>query len=203
MVAHADRPAPPDTRGTPRARARSPWRSGLALLALAMLAGAPLAQEQLSEPQAKAAFILNFARYVDWPERTFPSRDAPLTICLVGRDSVATALTALEGRLANGHPVALRTLGSASENMACHVVFIGASETRRLAQTLRSFSGQAILTVGDIDGFIDAGGAIGLVQGNGRLQFEVNRTALEQAQLKASSNLLKLARNLIDFKARN
>jgi len=41
------------------------------------------------------------------------------------------------------------------------------------------------------------------VQGNGRLQFEVNRTALEQAQLKASSNLLKLARNLIDFKARN
>jgi hypothetical protein len=40
-------------------------------------------------------------------------------------------------------------------------------------------------------------------QVEGRLQFEVNRYVLDQAQLKASSNLLKLARNLSDFKGRN
>ncbi|MEF8711286.1 MAG: YfiR family protein [Candidatus Accumulibacter propinquus] len=68
---------------------------------------------------------------------------------------------------------------------------------------LRTLAGQAVLTVSDADGFIDVGGAIGIVQGEGRLQFEVNRQALEQAQLKASSNLLKLARNLANFKGKN
>jgi hypothetical protein len=82
-------------------------------------------------------------------------------------------------------------------------VFVADSEQRRLAQTLRSLAGEPILTVSDIEGFIDVGGSIGIVQGEQRLEFEVNRDALDQAQLKASSNLLKLARNLANLKGRN
>jgi len=83
------------------------------------------------------------------------------------------------------------------------VLFIAESESRRLALTLRAVAGQPLLTVSDADAFIDAGGAIGIVRGDGRLQFEVNRAALDQAQLKASSNLLQLARNLSEAKGRN
>ncbi|MEO8411703.1 MAG: YfiR family protein, partial [Propionivibrio sp.] len=57
-----------------------------------------------------------------------------------------------------------------------------------------------VLTISDMEGFIDEGGGIGLVYDDNRLQFEVNRQTLAQAQLTASSNLLKLARNLIDAK---
>ena len=157
----------------------------------------------LSEAQAKAAFVLNFARYVEWPESRFDARDAPLLICLLGRDTVDRALAALENRQVQGRAVSARTVVSVEEARACHVVFIGASENRRLTVVLRGLAGQPVLTVGDTDGFIDAGGAIGLVYGDNRLQFEVNRQVLEQSQLKASANLLRLARNLTDFKGKN
>lgn len=180
------------------------WSAALPAVALAMaLSDTAPAQGSLAEPQAKAAFVLNFARYVEWPERTFATPEAPLLFCLLGRDSIGSALTALENRQAQGRPVAVRLLGHVDETRPCHVLFIGAAETRRLAYVLRTLAGQAVLTVSDADGFIDVGGAIGIVQGEGRLQFEVNREALEQAQLKASSNLLKLARNLANFKGKN
>mgnify|MGYP000848336805 FL=1 len=161
------------------------------------------AQAAVSEAQAKAGFVLNFARYVEWPERVFAARDAPILLCVLARDDVATALTALDGRQVQGRPIAVRRLANADEARPCQVLFIAESEARRLAPTLRSLAGQPLLTVGDADGFIDAGGGIGIVRGDGRLQFEVNRAALDQAQLKASSNLLKLARNLADAKGRN
>lgn len=182
-----------------------PFRRLAALLAVlaGALAGPAAAQGALSEAQAKAAFVLNFARYVEWPERSFATRDAPLLICLLGRDSLASALAALENRPVQSRQVNFRMVASVDEARGCHVLFIGASETRRLTLLLRSLAGQPVLTVSDADGFIDAGGAIGIVQGERNLQFEVNRQTLEQAQLKASSNLLKLARNLADLKGKN
>jgi hypothetical protein len=175
----------------------------LAALAGTLLADPAAAQSSMSEPQAKAAFVLNFARYVEWPERSFATRDSPLLICLLGRDSLGSALAALENRPVQNRLVSVRMVASVDEARPCHVLFIGASETRRLTLLMRSLAGQPVLTVSDADGFIDAGGAIGIVQGDGHLQFEVNRQTLEQAQLKASSNLLKLARNLADFKGKN
>lgn len=178
--------------------------SGLLALACAVATTAQVAaQTAVSEAQAKAGFVLNFARYVEWPERVFAARDAPILLCVLGRDEVATALTALDGRQVQGRPIAVRRLANADEARPCQVLFIAESESRRLALTLRAVAGQPLLTVSDADAFIDAGGSIGIVRGDGRLQFEINRAALDQAQLKASSNLLKLARNLAEAKGRN
>lgn len=183
---------------------RSFLGSGLLALACAVATTAQVAaQTAVGEAQAKAGFVLNFARYVEWPERVFAARDAPILLCVLGRDEVATALTALDGRQVQGRPIAVRRLANADEARPCQVLFIAESESRRLALTLRAVAGQPLLTVSDADAFIDAGGAIGIVRGDGRLQFEVNRAALDQAQLKASSNLLKLARNLAEAKGRN
>ena len=157
---------------------------------------------QISEAQAKVAFLLNFARYVEWPDKAFPSREAPLVFCVVGRDSLGTAIQSLETRQVQGRPVRLRRGVTTEDARGCHVVFVADSEERRLVPTLRALAGQPVLTVGDVEGFIDAGGAIGIVAGDDRLQFEINRAALEQAQLKAGSQLLKLARNLADARSR-
>jgi hypothetical protein len=180
------------------------WRAIL-LIWLASLGpwAKAVAQPPLPEQQAKAAFVFNFARYVEWPERAFGSREAPVVICVLGRDVFGSALTAVENRQVQGRPIRVRVGITAEAARSCHVVFVADSEQRRLAQTLRSFAGEPILTVSDIEGFIDVGGSIGIVQGEQRLEFEVNRDALDQAQLKASSNLLKLARNLANLKGRN
>ncbi|EXI89112.1 MAG: hypothetical protein AW11_01746 [Candidatus Accumulibacter regalis] len=179
------------------------WFARLLAIAMIVAAGGARAQTTLTEAQAKAAFVINFARYVEWPERVFANRTAPLLICALGRSAVGNALEAHEGRQVQGRPVAVRQLLGIDEARPCQVLFIADSEERRMSQLLRALSGQPILTVSDAEAFIDGGGAIGLVRADQRLQFEVNRQALEQAQLRASSNLLKLARNLSDFRGKN
>jgi YfiR/HmsC-like len=161
------------------------------------------AQAPLSEAQVKTALVLNFARYVDWPESTFSSNTDTIVICLVGRDTLAGTLPGLETKQVRNRAIKVRMGVSSDDTRGCHVVFVSESEERRLVPLLKSLSDKAILTISDISGFIEAGGGIGIVQGETRLQFEVNIRALEVAKLKASSNVLKLARNLTETQGKN
>ena len=127
---------------------------------------------------------------------SFRRRDGALVICLVGREGPGVALSGLEGRQVQGRPIKVRLGVAADDVRGCHVVFVSETDERRALPVLRALSGQPILSVSDLDRFIDIGGAIGIVIIDNRLQFEVNRTALEQANIKASASLLKLARNI-------
>ncbi len=174
------------------------WRAALAAAAVALgLSAEAGAQTTLSAAQAKAGFVLNFARYVEWPATAFKSADAAVVVCLLGQDGLGEALKAFEGRTVQGRPMSVRTDVPRTELAACHVVFIAESEGRRIAPTLRGLAGQPVLTVSDSERFIDAGGAIGLIYSDDRLQFELNRQAFDQARLKPGASLLRLARIVI------
>lgn len=166
------------------------------LVLLGLLLGPPAQpQPSLTDAQAKAGLVLNFARYVEWPAQAFASRESPVVACVWGRDAVAQALAALESRPVQGRTLRVRRVAGVDELRQCHVVFVGETDERRALPVLRTLSVLPVLTVGDGDRFVDLGGAIGIVHGDERLQFEINRQALELAQLKASANLLRLARN--------
>jgi hypothetical protein len=171
---------------------RRRWAAG-ALSLLLVLPAQP--QPALSEAQAKAGLVLNFARYVEWPAQAFASREAPVVACVWGRDAVAAALSALESRPVQGRTLRVRRAAVLEELRGCHVVFVGETDERRAVPVLRALAALPVLTVGDSERFIDIGGAIGIVHGDERLQFEINRQALDQAQIRASANLLRLARN--------
>jgi YfiR/HmsC-like len=171
------------------------WRrTALWVAALCFATGGP-AQTALTESQAKASALFNFARYVEWPERAFASREAPFVFCVAGRDSLGSGTSALEGRVLNGRQTQFRRVLGIEELRGCHALYIGEPEERRLLPMLRAVAGEPVMTVGDLNSFIDAGGAIGIVLDEGRMRFDINRAALEQSQLRASSNLLRLARN--------
>jgi hypothetical protein len=168
--------------------------AALGLGAAVPAGGAPT----VSETDLKAALVLNFMRYVDWPERAFATREAPMVICLMGRDTENPAFTALEARQSQGRPVKVRHGVPLEDTRGCHAAVFFDVQERRLAPALKAMAGQPVLTIGDSEGFVDSGGAIGVVSADQRLQFEVNRAALDQAQLKASSHLLKLARAVLN-----
>jgi hypothetical protein len=161
------------------------------------------AQTALSENQVKAALVFNFARYVEWPATAFANAMDPLFICHLGRDNLGGSILALNTRQVNGRAIRTRASTTLDETRGCHIVFLSDSEERRIAPLLRGLADKPILTVSDATGFAEAGGAIGIVQGETRLQFDVNRASLDLAQLKASSNLLKLARTLIERNERS
>src|SRR5690348_2486339 len=95
------------TRGS-RVRMRR-WRSRLALLAacMAMLwLGRPSALGASHEYPIKAAFIYNFAQFVEWPSGAFADAKAPLAIGILGQDPFDGALDrAVSGKTVGGHPM--------------------------------------------------------------------------------------------------
>ncbi|MGB0127571.1 MAG: YfiR family protein [Rhodocyclaceae bacterium] len=153
-----------------------------------------------AEYQVKAAFILNFAKYVDWPAESFPSKESPLNLCIIGRDPFGTALGTIEGRTVHGRPLRIRRNVAAEDTGGCSIAYVSESEERRVPVVLKTIGTQPVLTLSDLDGFAEAGGAVGLFLAEERLQFDANFTALQRANLKASAQALRLARTVFGMK---
>lgn len=164
----------------------------LCLLALAFAArAAPPAEYRL-----KAAFLLNFAEFVEWPHGAFASADAPLVICVIGVDPFGDALDqTVEGESIDQRRIVVRRSLTASDPQLCHVMFISRSEGNRLREVLEA-TGTAtpVLTVSDIDGFVGRGGTIGFLLERKRIRFEIGLSTAQQRRLKLSSQLLSLGR---------
>lgn len=125
---------------------------------------------------------------------------APLRLCVLGRDPFGGALGSLDGRQVHGHEVRVRLVDSVEQATECHIVFVSDSEERRMGLILRGLALRGVLTVSDIEGFAEAGGCIGLVTEDERVRFDINQASLQRDSLRASSQLLRLGRNLIGTK---
>lgn len=148
----------------------------------------------VSEDGVKAAFILNFTKFTDWPANG-PGND-PLLICSLGPRALSGNLEALQGKTAKGREVRVRGATRPSELHECQVLFIAADEEPRVEWVLQRVAKLPVLTISDVPNFVHAGGMIGLFQENDRLRFDINLAAARQSNLALSSNLLKLARTV-------
>jgi YfiR/HmsC-like len=165
-----------------------------AVVAASMAVEAASAQPVADEYQVKAAYLLNFARFVEWPAGDLPA-SSPLEIVIVGDDSFGGALeVVLLGKSANGHPIHLRHLRWDDVLTSYQIVFISVSEERHLPQILRFLGHSSVLTVSDIDRFALRGGVIEFRIVGNRVRFDINRTSAVAAQLNISSKLLAVAR---------
>ncbi|KXB29158.1 hypothetical protein AT959_18390 [Dechloromonas denitrificans] len=159
--------------------------------ALLALAGVPSFGQATSEAQLKAAYLVNFLKYVEWP-----GSHPTLTICLFGRDSLGPYLASYEGRQVAGRELRVRRVSNAEQLADCQELFVPENEEARFAAVLHWADKLPILTVSDDEGFLRDGGAIALIRGEGRLQFDINTDAVNRAGLKASSPMLRLARQV-------
>lgn len=169
------------------------FRVGLLACFLALGSGPMLAQSDAHEARIKAAFVFNFLKFAEWPDKT---QGATLTLCLVNADHVLEdAFAPIRGRVASERTVHVRTLTDVGEAKGCNVVYINDGVAKVVLDQLLGRHKTGLLTVGDAIDFVDAGGIIGLVEHNGRLQFEINLEAARRSNVQLSSQLLKLARN--------
>ncbi len=177
------------------------------LLALAASAGLTLtptvrAQEidQAKSLKVKAAYLYNFAKFIEWPDDALGDEEAPFVIGVLGEDPFGQRLDdTVKGKKIGKRPVKIRRLRwskreDRAEIKSCQILYISDSERRRLKEIFEAVENRPVLLVADIPGFADDGGMIGLVLEHKRIIFEINCEALEQAKLKASAKLLKLAR---------
>ena len=172
-------------------------RLGAVTAACLLATGVRAADEpRPSEYEVKAAFLFHFARLTEWPRTTLPE-GRPFVVAVLGHDPFGPALDrVLEKQSAHGRPLEIHRASSLEELPAtAHIVFVGASERVEDARILRHFRGRPVLTVGEREGFCEAGGIVNfLVTAEGRVRFEINLRAAEASGLKVSSQVLKLAR---------
>jgi hypothetical protein len=165
-----------------------------------------IAQEApLPAYRVKSAFLYNFAKFIQWPPRSFSSPTAPLVIGVIGRNPFGAYLNELEGKAVGGHKIEIETFNTAADALAghCHVLFIG--DRKRAAKIVEDLHNTDVLTVtdeADTDSFQSVGAVINLITtANRTVHFEINVDAARRAELKINSSLLNLAKIVRDGRA--
>jgi len=102
----------------------------------------------------------------------------------------------LAGSRIAGRTVDLHMVRTESEMRACDLVFIGQTNGKSIARILGPLKGLTILTVGESEGFLEAGGIFELKYDRNTVQININLSA-ENAQLKLDSRLLTLAKRVV------
>ena len=164
------------------------------LLVISMIPGTAAGQGDFAdEYQLKAAMLYNLAQFVEWPASAYPDSQAPILLCILGRDPFGNFLTStVLKQTVNGRPV-LVFHPHDQEVRGCHVLYISSSERKTVAQIFSNLNGSSVLTVGEMTQFATHGGMIQFSLENQQVRFDINTDAASRAGLKISSKLLVLA----------
>lgn len=149
---------------------------------------------EIDEYQVKAAFLFNFAKFVEWPAQAFVSAGSPIEICVLGPNPFGSSLNrAVQGKTVGHRALVIREVRNAQQACACHIVFVSAAGWTGSRAVLGDIKKCFTLTVGETGEFIDSGGMINLRLEDARVRVEINPDAAERAGLRISSKLLSLA----------
>jgi hypothetical protein len=168
------------------------------LCLLVLLGGAhPLQAEEISqEYQLKLAFMVNFARFITWPEASFSPAQPQLTLCVLGKNPFGNTLSSVEGKKVGDHTVKVEQMETFGKDQQCHLLFVSQSEAGRAASLEPALGRRPVVTVSDLSGFAAAGGCIEFVLKDGRLSFIINNSVLKDRSVQAGSALLNLAASI-------
>lgn len=158
-----------------------------------------LAQPANVDPQqVKAALLMKFLPFIDWPQNAFPNAKAPIEIAVLGNDPVLlnTLVDLAKGAQINGRPVQVRQINDVGKAAGAHVVFITQGEKGNLAAILAALQNRNVLSVGDSDGFAQGGVIVNFViDKQGRVGVEFNpkaaaRQGIDVSQLVGVGNIV-------------
>ena len=141
----------------------------------------------------KAAYVYNFAKFVELPG----TEELPIRLCVVGKYDPHGRMLSLNRRIAQKREILVRQDVPMDQLKDCGMVFVGASDTRQLPAVVRQLGSAPVLLVSDDRQALDQGAHLVLLHSDDRVEFEVNLLNLQKSNLRASSQMLKLARNVV------
>jgi hypothetical protein len=97
----------------------------------------------------------------------------------------------VQGEAIGGRRLSVRRVDSSGLE-SCHVLYLSAAAADRAA-VLQKVGARPVLTVSDAPHFLDEGGIIQLRVVDRRVRFEIDSAAASRANLRLSSQLLRLA----------
>jgi hypothetical protein len=160
---------------------------------LLALAAAESHAQTASEEELKAAYLLNFALFVQWPSGNRPT----FTVCQYGSDSLGAGGEALARRNLRGKPIVTRRVNH-RELADCAILYIPAADRPRIRDLAQAVRGMGVLTVSDAPGAAREGAVIGLSMAGQKIVFDVNVGEARRNNLVISAKLLSLAQSVVE-----
>jgi hypothetical protein len=176
------------------------WRFFAAGVFLASLWPALAAAETESEriQRVKAAFVLNIARFVTWPDNALDPQERQLLLCLYRHNPFDAAIETIEGKMVNGRTLRINLIQSLAQSQPCNALLIGSNEMQHFNEESQQAADNPLLTIADLT---DADlppphhhALVALVRNGARIGFEINLANTRRVGLQMSSKLLKLAK---------
>ncbi|HET9371723.1 MAG TPA: YfiR family protein [Vicinamibacterales bacterium] len=150
------------------------------------------AQRVADEPALKAAYMQQFAKFIEWPG----DADAPASprVFCMSDPVVADAADGLGAdRRIGGRPAVVKRVQPTDDLRSCSILFVGGASADRIRAFLAAAKDRSIFTVGDGPAFTQAGGMLHFYSEQNRMRFAVNPASAQRAGLKLSSQFLSLA----------
>lgn len=180
--------------------------AALALACALMLVPAPMARAgtasaETLEYRVKAAFLINFAKFIEWPDRAFSGPLAPIVFVIAGDDPFGDAFAPFQGQTIGSRPIVIQHIRPGEEVPPCHVLFIplAAAQGQTREALVRKLQNAPILTVTEGDRQAAEGGAgiIHLFTQDERVAFAINNVQARKSGLVIRAKLLNLAAQVI------
>ena len=153
-------------------------------LLFASLFCAVQANAQISTRKLEAIYLYNFTKYIN-----FPTATDKFTIGVLQEKGVANEL---QSNLQSKGGVEVKSITSISEAGDCHILYVPKAASSQLNDLVSHLNKAGVLIVTEED-LAAEGAPVSFVVDGSKLRFKINKLALEQTGLQASSNLLSLA----------
>jgi YfiR/HmsC-like len=155
-----------------------------------------LVQAQFTEIEMKAVYLEKFTLFIDWPaESSLADSTKPFVIGVFKDKAFSKVLKNIyKERTIKNRIVQIKYFSDLNSIQDCNILFISGSKHGKVAKILSRIEGKPILTISDAEGFAEKGIHIDFFLESDKLKFEINQETLRKSGLKASYQLLQLAR---------
>src|SRR4051812_44909790 len=87
----------------------------------------------VGEDDVRAAFLYNFAKYVNWPPAAFDKSSGAFRLCVVADAAFVKRIdTLVTGETIEGHPVTPQSPATPEAARGCHILYLGGTDSARL-----------------------------------------------------------------------
>lgn len=168
---------------------------------------------QVKLNKVKAAFIVNFMKFTNWPDDAFESEQSPIRVCIIGKSPVGEYLeTTLKTAKVHGRSllqerleIPLRQQFTSDESFEsemadfavrltrCHMIYISQDDTPGVKELLGKTDLQHTLVIANDVKMLAKGAHLVFLIKDGHVAFSASVDNINRTKLKVSSKLLQLA----------
>lgn len=141
----------------------------------------------------KARFVARFVQLTEWP----PPPPAQFRYCVAGNTPLLQALQQTKLYSSQGEPLQIEAIEQPIQALTCQLLILSLDQHAELSRWQQQLMRTPVLVITDNSEAFHSLAVIGLITEPDGISFRINYSLAQQRGLKLSSQLLKLAREVI------